>query len=62
MKPIFNEEQQKKAAFILESPLSKLSELYSNEIKDLAVRIRQEPHKEPPKRLIARCFGGLFIS
>lgn len=37
MKPIFNEEQQKKAAFILESPLSKLSELYSNEIKDLAV-------------------------
>ena len=37
MKPIFNEEQQKKAAFILESPLAKLSELYSNEIKDLAV-------------------------
>ena len=37
MKPIFNEEQQKKASFILESPLSKLSELYSNEIKDLAV-------------------------
>lgn len=24
--------------------------------------VRQEPHKEPPKRLIARCFGGLFIS
>lgn len=37
MKSIFNEEQQKKAAFILESPLSKLSELYSNELKDLAV-------------------------
>lgn len=37
MKPIFNEEQRKKAAFILESPLTKLSELYSNEIKDLAV-------------------------
>lgn len=37
MKPIFNEEQQKKASFILEHPLSKLSELYSNEIKDLAV-------------------------
>ena len=37
MKSIFNEEQQKKAVFILESPLAKLSELYSNEIKDLAV-------------------------
>ena len=37
MKPIFNEEQQQKATFILESPLAKLSELYSNEIKDLAV-------------------------
>lgn len=37
MKPIFNEEQQKKASFILENPLSKLYELYSNEIKDLAV-------------------------
>ncbi len=37
MKQIFNEEQQKKASFILESPLSKLSGLYSNEIKDLAV-------------------------
>ena len=37
MKSIFNEEQQKKVAFILESPLAKLSELYSNEIKDLAV-------------------------
>ncbi len=37
MKQIFNEEQQKKATFILESPLAKLSELYSNEIKDLAV-------------------------
>ena len=37
MESIFNEEQQKKAVFILESPLAKLSELYSNEIKDLAV-------------------------
>lgn len=37
MKQIFNEEQQKKASFILESPLAKLSELYSNEIKDLAI-------------------------
>ena len=37
MKSIFNEEQQKKASFILKNPLSKLSELYSNEIKDLAV-------------------------
>lgn len=37
MKPIFSEEQQQKATFILESPLAKLSELYSNEIKDLAV-------------------------
>lgn len=37
MKPIFNEEQQKKASFILENSLSKLSELYSNEIKDLAI-------------------------
>ena len=37
MKLVFNEEQQRKATFILESPLAKLSELYSNEIKDLAV-------------------------
>lgn len=37
MKPIFSKEQQQKATFILESPLVKLSELYSNEIKDLAV-------------------------
>lgn len=37
MKSIFNKEQQEKAAFILESPLAKLSELYSNEIRDLAV-------------------------
>lgn len=37
MKQIFNEEQRRKATFILESPLAKLSELYSNEIKDLAV-------------------------
>ena len=37
MKPIFNDEQLKRASLILESPLAKLSELYSNEIKDLAV-------------------------
>ncbi|MDH8701321.1 Fic family protein [Dysgonomonadaceae bacterium PH5-43] len=37
MHSIFNKEQQEKAAFILQSPLAKLSELYSNEIKDLAV-------------------------
>ncbi|MCD8032244.1 MAG: Fic family protein [Bacteroides sp.] len=37
MSLIFNKEQQEKATFILQSPLAKLSELYSNEIKDLAV-------------------------
>jgi len=37
MSLIFNKEQQEKAAFILQSPFAKLSELYSNEIKDLAV-------------------------
>ena len=37
MKPVFNEEQQKKASLILENPQSKLSGLYPNEIKDLAV-------------------------
>ncbi|MEA4886001.1 MAG: Fic family protein [Bacteroides graminisolvens] len=37
MGPVFNDEQRKKAIFILESPLAKLSELYSAEIKDLAV-------------------------
>lgn len=37
MGPVFNDEQRKKAIFILESPLAKLSELYSTEIKDLAV-------------------------
>lgn len=37
MKPIFNEEQKKKISFILENPLAKLSELYSKEIKDLAI-------------------------
>lgn len=37
MKPIFSEEQQKKAASILENPLAKLSQLYSNEVRDLAV-------------------------
>lgn len=34
---IFNELDIEKAKFILESPYSKLSELYSSEIKDLAV-------------------------
>ena len=34
---IFVSEQQEKAAFILGNPLSKLSDLYSNELKDLAV-------------------------
>ena len=37
MGPVFNDEQRKKAIFILESPLAKLSELYYAEIKDLAV-------------------------
>ncbi len=37
MSLIFNKEQQEKATLILQSPLVKLSELYSNEIKDLAV-------------------------
>lgn len=37
MEHLFNQEQQQKASFILENPLAKLSELYSNEIKDLAV-------------------------
>ena len=37
MKHIFNKVQCQKATFILESPLAKLSELYSSEIKDLAV-------------------------
>lgn len=37
MHSIFNKEQQAKAEFILQSPLARLSELYSNEIKDLAV-------------------------
>ncbi|MCD7930793.1 MAG: hypothetical protein LUH15_05180 [Tannerellaceae bacterium] len=34
MSLLFNKEQQEKAAFILQSPLAKLSGLYSNEIKD----------------------------
>ena len=34
---IFDSEQQEKAAFILGNPLSRLSDLYSNELKDLAV-------------------------
>ena len=37
MKHIFNKTHSQKATFILESPLAKLSELYSSEIKDLAV-------------------------
>lgn len=37
MKQIFNEEQQQKSAFIRQSPFARLSELYSSELKDLAV-------------------------
>ena len=37
MEQIFNKEQQEKAQFILDHPLAKLSDLRSNEIKDLAV-------------------------
>ena len=37
MEQIFNKEQQEKAQFILNHPLAKLSDLRSNEIKDLAV-------------------------
>lgn len=37
MEQIFNEQQQQKAQFILNHPLAKLSDLRSNEIKDLAV-------------------------
>ncbi|MCS2245809.1 hypothetical protein [Bacteroides thetaiotaomicron] len=37
MKQIFNEEQINKAAFIIESSLSKLSELYHSEVKNLAI-------------------------
>lgn len=37
MAQIFTPEQKEKAAFIIENPLSKLSDLYSNELKDLAV-------------------------
>jgi hypothetical protein len=36
MEQIFNEEQQEKAQFISNHPLAKLSDLRSNEIKDLA--------------------------
>ena len=36
MEHIFNKEQLDKAEFILENPVSKLSDLFSNEIKDLA--------------------------
>ncbi len=36
MEQIFNKEQQEKAQFILNHPLAKLSDLRSNEIKDLA--------------------------
>ena len=32
-----NEEQINKAVFIIESPLSKLSELYHSEVKNLAI-------------------------
>lgn len=37
MEQIFNKEQQEKAQFILNHPLARLSDLRSNEIKDLAV-------------------------
>ena len=37
MEQIFNNEQLDKAQFILNHPLSKLSDLHSNEIKDLAI-------------------------
>ena len=37
MEQIFNKEQQGTARFILNHPLAKLSDLRSNEIKDLAV-------------------------
>ena len=37
MEHIFNKEQQEKAQFILNHPLAKLSDLRSNEIKDLAI-------------------------
>lgn len=37
MEQIFSKEQQEKARFILNHPLAKLSDLRSNEIKDLAV-------------------------
>ena len=37
MKQIFNEEQINKAAFIIEITLSKLSELYHSEVKNLAI-------------------------
>ena len=37
MKHLFNEEQLQKAQFILNHPLAKLSDLRSNEVKDLAV-------------------------
>lgn len=37
MKQIFNEEQINKAASIIKSPLSKLSELYHSEVENLAI-------------------------
>lgn len=37
MKHIFNEEQQDKAAFICSNPIAHLSELYSSEVKNLAI-------------------------
>lgn len=45
MKSVFDEEQPKKASFILESSLSRLSGLYSDEIKDLAIAWRYYPGK-----------------
>lgn len=37
MKHIFNEEQQDKVAFICSNPIAHLSELYSSEVKNLAI-------------------------
>ena len=46
MKQIFNEEQINKAAFIIESPLSKLSELYHSEVKNLAILMSWTTRKD----------------
>ena len=46
MKQIFNEEQINKAAFIIESPLSKLSELNHSEVKNLAILMSWTTRKD----------------